>query len=62
MQRQSRVPSMVVERMEEKGWGVVTIETIEKGTFVCEYVGEIISESVAEMRGKEYDAQGLSYL
>jgi len=62
VQKQSSVPDMVVERMEDKGWGVVTLEPIEKGTFVCEYVGEIISESDAERRGIEYDAQGLSYL
>jgi len=62
VQKQTHTPRMVVERMEEKGWGVVTLETIEKGTFVCEYVGEIISEIIAESRGREYDAQGLSYL
>jgi len=62
VQRQSHMPNIVVERMVEKGWGAVAMEIIERGTFVCEYVGEIISESDAEMRGKEYDAQGLSYL
>lgn len=31
----------------EKGWGVVTLENISKGTFVCEYVGEVITASEA---------------
>lgn len=30
---------------EGKGWGVRTLETLEKGTFVCEYVGEILTNT-----------------
>lgn len=44
------------------GHGVVTKQSIAKGTFVCEYVGEVISESEAAKRGVEYDKLGLSYL
>jgi hypothetical protein len=41
------------------GWGVRTLVDIPAGTFVCEYVGEIISEQEAERRaspemGDEY--------
>jgi SET domain-containing protein len=35
---------------------------IKRGTFVCEYIGEIITTAEAEERGKEYDKQKLSYL
>ncbi|XP_024923159.2 probable inactive histone-lysine N-methyltransferase SUVR1 isoform X1 [Ziziphus jujuba] len=28
---------------EEKGWGLRTLEDLPKGTFVCEYVGEILT-------------------
>ncbi|XP_053705235.1 histone-lysine N-methyltransferase EHMT1 isoform X3 [Synchiropus splendidus] len=37
-------------RTAKKGWGVRTLQDIPKGTFVCEYVGEIISEAEADMR------------
>uniref|UniRef100_A0A3Q3X190 SET domain-containing protein n=1 Tax=Mola mola TaxID=94237 RepID=A0A3Q3X190_MOLML len=36
--------------MLKKGWGVRALQNIPQGTFVCEYVGEIISEAEAEMR------------
>lgn len=34
----------------KKGWGIKTIRFIPKGTYVCEYVGEIISDSEADHR------------
>uniref|UniRef100_A0A8C9ZXX6 Euchromatic histone-lysine N-methyltransferase 1b n=1 Tax=Sander lucioperca TaxID=283035 RepID=A0A8C9ZXX6_SANLU len=37
-------------RTRKKGWGVRAVQDIPQGTFVCEYVGEIISEAEAEMR------------
>jgi len=45
-----------------KGWGVQTIAYIPSKTFCCEYVGEVISEELAEYRGQLYDKEGLSYL
>ena len=36
------------------GWGVKTLENIKKGSFVVEYVGEVISNEEAEERGKKY--------
>ena len=36
------------------GWGVKTLENIKKGTFVVEYVGEVISNEEAEERGRKY--------
>jgi len=44
------------------GWGVKTLENIKKGSFVVEYVGEVISNEEAEERGKKYDAEGRTYL
>ncbi|KAK9761285.1 hypothetical protein K7432_013926 [Basidiobolus ranarum] len=38
------------------------MEPIPKGTFVEEYVGEIITNEEAEKRGQAYDACGLTYL
>uniref|UniRef100_T1GLX6 Histone-lysine N-methyltransferase n=1 Tax=Megaselia scalaris TaxID=36166 RepID=T1GLX6_MEGSC len=44
------------------GWGVKTEKTIYKGDYVCEYVGEVITNKEADRRGKIYDAQGRTYL
>eukprot|EP00095_Tigriopus_kingsejongensis_P010838 maker-scaffold332_size203095-snap-gene-1.20 protein:Tk10838 transcript:maker-scaffold332_size203095-snap-gene-1.20-mRNA-1 annotation:"h3k9 methyltransferase" len=44
------------------GWGVKTLEPIKRGTYVVEYVGEVITSEAAEERGKKYDAEGRTYL
>lgn len=44
------------------GWGVKTLENIKRGSFVVEYVGEVITSEQAEERGKKYDAEGRTYL
>jgi len=44
------------------GWGVKALENIKSGSFVVEYVGEVISSEEAEERGKKYDAEGRTYL
>ncbi|KAI1305369.1 Histone-lysine N-methyltransferase EHMT2 [Halotydeus destructor] len=36
-----------------QGWGVRPLRDIAKGTFVCEYVGEIISDSEADRREED---------
>ncbi|XP_033228830.1 histone-lysine N-methyltransferase EHMT1 [Belonocnema kinseyi] len=37
-------------RTKGKGWGLRTLRHIPKGTYVCEYAGEIISDSEADHR------------
>uniref|UniRef100_A0AAY5EJ97 Euchromatic histone-lysine N-methyltransferase 1b n=1 Tax=Electrophorus electricus TaxID=8005 RepID=A0AAY5EJ97_ELEEL len=37
-------------RTQNMGWGVRTLQDIPRGTFVCEYVGEIISDAEADVR------------
>ncbi|KAM4696988.1 histone-lysine N-methyltransferase EHMT1 [Rhinophrynus dorsalis] len=37
-------------RTKSKGWGVRSLQDIPLGTFVCEYVGELISDSEADLR------------
>ncbi|XP_066586764.1 histone-lysine N-methyltransferase EHMT1 isoform X2 [Prorops nasuta] len=37
-------------RTKGKGWGLRTLRHITKGSYVCEYVGEIISDSEADHR------------
>ena len=36
------------------GWGVRALADIPKGSFVCEYVGELISDSEADTREDSY--------
>lgn len=43
-------PNMVERRIEGKGWGLVTLETIPAGTFIIEYVGELINQKEFERR------------
>jgi len=44
------------------GWGVKAMENIKAGSFVVEYVGEVITSEEAEERGQKYDAEGRTYL
>jgi len=44
------------------GWGVKSLDNIKKGSFVVEYVGEVITSEEAERRGKQYDEDGRTYL
>ncbi|KAJ8286521.1 hypothetical protein GJAV_G00040110 [Gymnothorax javanicus] len=37
-------------RTRKMGWGVKSLQDISQGTFVCEYVGEIISDAEADVR------------
>ena len=32
------------------GWGVRALETIPRGAFVCDYVGELITDAEADVR------------
>ena len=37
-------------KTKRRGWGVRARHDIPKGTFVCEYVGELITDSKADDR------------
>lgn len=37
---------------ENKGWGVRTLDELPRGTFVCEYVGEILTNDELYERNK----------
>ncbi|KAJ0981802.1 hypothetical protein J5N97_010057 [Dioscorea zingiberensis] len=51
-----------VFRTEKKGWAVRAGEAIPHGTFVCEYIGEVLSDVEANKREERYDIKGCSYL
>ncbi len=44
------------------GWGAFSRESIRPGEFVVEYVGEFLSSTEAERRGRQYDKRKLSYI
>ena len=61
VQRGVRV-RLQVYKTSHKGWAVRALEPVSAGTFVCEYLGEIITNDEAERRGLEYDREGFSTL
>ncbi|XP_028910151.1 histone-lysine N-methyltransferase EHMT1 isoform X5 [Ornithorhynchus anatinus] len=40
-------------RTQNMGWGVRSLQDIPLGTFVCEYIGELISDSEADVREED---------
>ncbi|XP_077545667.1 histone-lysine N-methyltransferase Su(var)3-9-like isoform X3 [Haemaphysalis longicornis] len=62
LQRGSQIPLTIFKTPDGRGWGVRTNRRIPKGTFVMEYIGQVISEKDAEDRAKQYLAAGSTYL
>jgi len=54
--------NMRLNYFESKGWGVVTEEDIPKDSFVCCYVGEIISQREMLRREDLQDHDGVTYM
>ncbi|OWF39297.1 histone-lysine N-methyltransferase SETMAR-like [Mizuhopecten yessoensis] len=53
---------MEVFRSETKGLGLRTIESIDPGSFVCEYAGEILSFEEAKQRTKRQTEHDMNYV
>ncbi|PON54097.1 putative retinoblastoma binding protein (RIZ) [Parasponia andersonii] len=51
-----------VFKTEKKGWAVKAGEAVLRGTFICEYIGEVLDEHEANTRRKRYGKEGCSYL
>ncbi|KAL6273851.1 hypothetical protein ACE6H2_024543 [Prunus campanulata] len=51
-----------VFKTEKKGWAVRAGEAILRGTFVCEYIGEVLDELQANDRRNRYGKDGCGYL
>jgi len=60
--QRGRKVGLGIFKTEKCGWGVRALEKISKGTFVCEYIGEIIRDSVAVVRDIDYVRRNISYL
>ncbi|TQD72798.1 hypothetical protein C1H46_041671 [Malus baccata] len=50
-----------VFKTEKKGWGVRAGEVILRGTFVCEYIGEVLDEHEANERRNRYGKDSYLY-
>lgn len=46
---------------EAKGWGIRTLDDLPKGTFVCEYIGEILTNSEVQKRNMNTSEGGKMY-
>lgn len=51
-----------VFRTESKGWGLRACEHILRGTFVCQYIGEVLDQQEANKRRTQYGEDGCSYI
>ncbi|XP_058753614.1 histone-lysine N-methyltransferase SUVR5-like [Vicia villosa] len=47
-----------VFKTKEKGWGVRAGEDILRGTFVCEYIGEVVAKKEVHKRRERYGKNG----
>ncbi|CEP19018.1 hypothetical protein [Parasitella parasitica] len=61
VQRGRKIP-LQVYKTKDKGWGVRSLQFIPKGTFIEEYIGEVITVEEGDQRGVVYDKLGCSYL
>lgn len=62
VQRGSDMQLCIFRTNNGRGWGVRTLRAIKKGTFVIQYVGEVINSEEAEKRSKQYNITGRTYL
>ena len=62
LQNGSKCSLAVFRTSNGRGWGLKALKLIQAGAFILEYVGEIVTSSIAETRGREYDGAGATYL
>ena len=55
--------SLCIFKTLRKGWGVKTLKDVERGTFVAEYSGEVITKQESDRRSltEEYKSKGMTY-
>merc|ERR1712166_137531 len=49
----------VQKKSKIQGWGLCARQCIEKGTFIIEYIGELIRSELTDMRELKYNNAGL---
>lgn len=60
--QRGRKITLQVFKTQGKGWGVRSSQSITRGTFIEEYIGEVIRVEEGDARGAIYDTLGCSYL
>ncbi|KAJ1656997.1 hypothetical protein IWQ61_003522 [Dispira simplex] len=55
-------PHLEIFKTRDRGWGVRATEPIPKGTFIAEYVGEVINAPIEHLRSLTYDQLELLYV
>ncbi|PSC75269.1 Histone-lysine N-methyltransferase, H3 lysine-4 specific isoform A [Micractinium conductrix] len=55
-------PFLKQHRSRTHGWGLFAGQPIKRDSFVIEYVGQVVSNAVADRRERVYEAQGLFYM
>ena len=53
---------LCVYRTKDRGWGVRTMEAIPRGSFVCEYAGEVIGLEEARLRQLSQGPEDMNYI
>lgn len=54
--------SLCIFKTADRGWALKALDAIPSGTFVVEYVGELIDQSQAKKRTRIYNKIGVTYL
>lgn len=54
--------SLYIFKTANRGWALKTLDAIPSGTFVVEYVGELIDQSQVKKRTRIYNKTGVKYL
>ncbi|XP_072522292.1 histone-lysine N-methyltransferase SETMAR [Salminus brasiliensis] len=49
-------------RTQDRGWGVLALEQIPRGSFVCEYAGEVIGFQEARQRQLSQTSDDMNYI
>ncbi|KAF5196429.1 Histone-lysine n-methyltransferase, partial [Thalictrum thalictroides] len=53
--QQGVIVRLRIVRQSRKGWGLYAAEFIQRGKFICEYAGELLTTAEARMRQQTYD-------
>lgn len=61
VQRGRKIP-LEIFKTNKKGWGVRAKNRIKRGTFIEQYVGEVLTMQEGDFRGTVYDTLECSYL